>query len=115
VVFLVARRDNEEGNDRGILGGVIDLLSWWWGPTSSRRWLLCRLIARESLTPSLAQFLPTAAMHSILAARKGGSVHVITVTRRTTAMPEAVWELWADVPNRTRWDHSLEDISVEGR
>jgi len=29
-------------------------------------------------------------------------------------MPEAVWELWADVPNRTRWDHSLEDISVEG-
>ena len=41
-------------------------------------------------------------------------MHVITVTRRTTATPEVVWELWADVPNRTRWDHSLEHISVEG-
>jgi hypothetical protein len=29
VVYLVARRDDEERNDRGILGVAIDLLSWW--------------------------------------------------------------------------------------
>jgi Polyketide cyclase / dehydrase and lipid transport len=41
-------------------------------------------------------------------------VHVITVTRRTTAKPEAIWRLWADVPNRTRWDDSLERITLQG-
>jgi hypothetical protein len=29
VVYFVARGDDEEGEDRGILGVVIDLLSWW--------------------------------------------------------------------------------------
>lgn len=32
---------------------------------------------------------------------------VVTVTRTTTASPEAIWDLWADVPNRTRWDSGL--------
>lgn len=32
---------------------------------------------------------------------------VATVTRVTTARPEAIWNLWADVPNRTRWDSGL--------
>jgi hypothetical protein len=41
-------------------------------------------------------------------------VHIITVTRRTTATPEAIWRLWADVPNRTRWDDALERITLEG-
>ena len=41
-------------------------------------------------------------------------MHVITVTRRTAAEPEAIWELWADVSNRTSWDDSVERISVEG-
>lgn len=41
-------------------------------------------------------------------------MHVITVTRKTTAEPQAIWELWADVPNRTRWDESLEHIRLEG-
>jgi uncharacterized protein YndB with AHSA1/START domain len=41
-------------------------------------------------------------------------MQVITVTRRTTAPPEAIWRLWADVPNRTRWDDALERISLEG-
>ena len=41
-------------------------------------------------------------------------MHVITVTRRTTATPEAIWRLWADVPNRTRWDDALERITLEG-
>jgi hypothetical protein len=41
-------------------------------------------------------------------------VHVITVTRKTTAEPWAIWELWADVPNRTRWDESLERVTLEG-
>jgi uncharacterized protein YndB with AHSA1/START domain len=41
-------------------------------------------------------------------------MHVITVTRRTTAKPEAIWRLWADVPNRTRWDNSLERITLQG-
>ncbi len=29
LVYLAARRTDEEGDDRGILGIVIDLLSWW--------------------------------------------------------------------------------------
>ena len=41
-------------------------------------------------------------------------MHVITVTRRTAATPEAIWRLWADVPNRTRWDDALERITLEG-
>jgi hypothetical protein len=41
-------------------------------------------------------------------------MHVITVTRRTTAKPEAIWRLWADVPNRTCWDDSLERITLQG-
>lgn len=41
-------------------------------------------------------------------------MHVITVTRMSTAEPEAIWELWADVPNRTRWDDSLERATVDG-
>jgi hypothetical protein len=41
-------------------------------------------------------------------------MHAITVTRRTAAKPEAIWRLWADVPNRTRWDDSLERITSEG-
>jgi hypothetical protein len=42
-------------------------------------------------------------------------MHVITVTRRTAAQPDAIWRLWADVPNRTRWDDALERITLEGR
>ena len=41
-------------------------------------------------------------------------MHVITVTRQTTAKPEAIWRLWADVPNRTHWDDSLERITLQG-
>jgi hypothetical protein len=37
---------------------------------------------------------------------------VITVTRRTAAKPEANWGLWADVPNRTRWDDALQRITI---
>ena len=29
LVYLMARRDDGEGDDRGFLGVVIDLLSWW--------------------------------------------------------------------------------------
>jgi hypothetical protein len=41
-------------------------------------------------------------------------MHVITITRITTAKPEAIWELWANVLERTRWDDSLEHIKLEG-
>jgi uncharacterized protein YndB with AHSA1/START domain len=41
-------------------------------------------------------------------------MHVITVTRQTTAKPEAIWRLWADVPNRPRWDESPERITLQG-
>jgi polyketide cyclase/dehydrase/lipid transport protein len=41
-------------------------------------------------------------------------MHLITVTRKTTAEPQAIWELWADAPNRTRWDQSLEYATLEG-
>ncbi len=40
---------------------------------------------------------------------------VITVTRATTASPETVWELFADVPGRTRWDDELESAIIDGR
>ncbi|MFI9503118.1 SRPBCC family protein [Nocardia sp. NPDC052566] len=39
-------------------------------------------------------------------------MQVITVTRTTTAAPEAVWELFADVAGRVRWDEALE--AMEG-
>lgn len=42
------------------------------------------------------------------------SVSVIEVTRKTTASREQVWELWADVPNRTRWDADLEYARLDG-
>jgi hypothetical protein len=42
------------------------------------------------------------------------NMHVITVARRTTAYPENIWKLWADVPNRRSWDDSLEYANLEG-
>ena len=42
------------------------------------------------------------------------NVPVIEVTRETTATREQVWELWADVPNRTRWDADLEYARLDG-
>ncbi|MGW2660724.1 SRPBCC family protein [Nocardia tengchongensis] len=35
---------------------------------------------------------------------------VMTVTRATTAAPEVVWELFADIGGRPRWDDALESI-----
>jgi hypothetical protein len=40
--------------------------------------------------------------------------HVVSVTRTTTASPEAIWNLWADVPNRTRWDSGLVWARADG-
>jgi hypothetical protein len=42
------------------------------------------------------------------------SVAVIEVKRQTTAIREQIWELWADVPNRTRWDRDLEYAKLDG-
>ena len=42
------------------------------------------------------------------------NVPVIEVTRETTATREQIWELWADVPNRTRWDADLEYAKLHG-
>jgi hypothetical protein len=41
-------------------------------------------------------------------------MQIITVTRTTTARPEAIWDLWANVEMRTRWDESLERVSADG-
>jgi hypothetical protein len=41
-------------------------------------------------------------------------MHLITVTRKTSAQREAIWKLWADVPNRTRWDDALEYARIDG-
>lgn len=41
-------------------------------------------------------------------------MHIITVTRKTTASPETIWELWANVETRTRWDDSLEYARADG-
>ena len=42
------------------------------------------------------------------------NVPVIEVTRTTVATREQVWKLWADVPNRTRWDTDLEYAKLDG-
>jgi hypothetical protein len=42
------------------------------------------------------------------------SIAVIEVKRETTATREQIWELWADVPNRTRWDRDLEYAKLDG-
>jgi hypothetical protein len=42
------------------------------------------------------------------------TTHVLTVSRTTTASPQAIWELWADVANRTRWDEGLEAARIDG-
>ena len=42
------------------------------------------------------------------------TTHVLTVSRTTTASPETIWELWADVANRTRWDEGLEAARIDG-
>ena len=42
------------------------------------------------------------------------NVPVIEVTRETTASREQIGELWADVPNRTRWDANLEYATLDG-
>jgi hypothetical protein len=42
------------------------------------------------------------------------TTHVLTVSRTTTASPQAIWELWADVANRTRWDQGLEAARIDG-
>lgn len=42
------------------------------------------------------------------------TTNVVTVTRTTTASPDMIWMLWADVPNRTRWDSDLEWARIDG-
>ena len=42
------------------------------------------------------------------------SVRVMEVKRGTTASTEQIWELWADVPNRTRLDEGLEYARLNG-
>ena len=42
------------------------------------------------------------------------NVRVIEVTRKTTATREQVWQLWAYVRNRTRWDSDLEYAKLDG-
>jgi len=41
-------------------------------------------------------------------------LHVITVRRKTSADPPAVWALWADVGQRPRWDDALDAVELEG-
>ena len=41
-------------------------------------------------------------------------MHVLQITRKTTAGKDAIWQLWADVPKRTRWDDSLEWAKING-
>jgi hypothetical protein len=42
------------------------------------------------------------------------TTHVLTVSRPTTASPQAIWELWAEVANRTSWDDGLEWARIDG-
>ena len=42
------------------------------------------------------------------------SLQIIQMTRKTTATREQIWELWENVPDRTRWDGGLEYIRING-
>jgi len=42
-------------------------------------------------------------------------MHIITVTRKTTAKPQVIWELWANMETRTQWDNSDEWMRYCGR
>lgn len=35
-------------------------------------------------------------------------------TLETTAPPDAIWEIWTDVPNWKNWDTGLKDASIKG-
>jgi hypothetical protein len=63
------------------------------------------------LSAAVGALMLTAGLAAVGASR---STHVLTVNRTTTATPEAIWELWADVPNRTRWDKALEWARIDG-
>ncbi|MFB6468880.1 hypothetical protein ACE38V_19175 [Cytobacillus sp. Hz8] len=41
-------------------------------------------------------------------------MQVLEVTKKTTANKDAIWQLWADVPNRTSWDAGLEWAKING-
>jgi len=43
------------------------------------------------------------------------SVPVMEVERKTTATREQIWELWADVPGRSRWDEGLRWARLDGQ
>ena len=62
-------------------------------------------------------FVPLLAIAAIAVIAVIGSLrdsHIVTVTRSTTADPEVMWRLWADVPARTDWDKGLDYIEVDG-
>jgi hypothetical protein len=42
-------------------------------------------------------------------------MHVTAVTRGTQASPQAIWDLFADIPGRTRWDDAIQHIEISGR
>lgn len=39
---------------------------------------------------------------------------IIKHTVETTASPEAIWEVWQDVPNWNTWDHGIEFSTIDG-
>ena len=39
---------------------------------------------------------------------------IIKHTVETTATPEAIWEIWQDVPHWNTWDHGIEFSTIEG-
>ena len=42
------------------------------------------------------------------------TTQILTVSRTTTASPETIWDLWADIANRTKWDEGLEAARIDG-
>ena len=70
-----------------------------------KKWAKTRLIIVGAL---FAVGIPVAIIGSTT------NVFVIEVTRKTTATREQIWALWADVPNRTRWDANLEYATLNG-
>lgn len=67
---------------------------------------------RHMITTTLTALMTVGALVVVVGSTR--STRVVTVTRSTTACPQAVWDHFADVPNRTRWDDGLEWIRLDG-
>src|SRR5690349_17622984 len=62
----------------------------------------------------LTGLLPESPAHAGLSHYEGAAMWVAEHTVETTATPEAIWRLWADVPAWAEWNGDIERIELVG-